>query len=316
MYYVEAFVSASNVSSPSSTISVTTQGTKPPPPGGSCNNTTSNITPPATYQHVIWFIFENKGYQATVGSGAAAEWAALNKQCGAESQAYGVEHPSLPNYIDLTSGANQGITGDCFPSSKCSTSATSIFSILAASGKTWKTFVEAMPSNCYPQDSGTLPSEYVVPNNPAPYYSNISSACNADDVPFGSVTSGNFITALNSNTLPNFTIIKPDHCDDMHSCSPQTGDAWLKSLMPTILASSEYKSGNTAIVLVMDESLVSSENNHVPLTFIAPSIKAGTVVSTHVNHYSVLRTTEAMLGITPYPGNANSAQDLRSAFNL
>ncbi len=310
-YYVEAFVSASNVSSPSSTISVTTLGSGPPPPNGPCINNAA----PATYDHVIWIVEENKGYQASVGSGAAAYWAKLNQQCGAESQAYGVEHPSLPNYIDLTSGASQGINNDG-PPAQDATNASSIFNILASSGKTWKTYAETMPSNCYLTDSGASPGQYVVHHNPAPYFLSIRSACQSNDVPFGTVSSGNFISDLNSGNLPNFTIIVPNRCDDMHSCSPQTGDAWLNSLVPTILNSSTYKTGKTAIVILMDESLVSSENNHVPLTFISPSVKAGTVVSTHVNHYAILRTTESMLGITPYPGNANSAPDLRSAFNL
>ena len=102
----------------------------------------------------------------------------------------------------------------------------------------------------------------------------------------------------------------------MHDGTVQQGDAWLALWMPIIQKSASYKAGNTAVFLMMDESVVSSEGNRVPFVVVAPSVKAGTVVTTTLNHYNILRTTEDLLGISPPLGGAASASDISSQFNL
>ena len=95
--------------------------------------------------------------------------------CGIASGYRAIAHPSLPNYIAMTSGDTQGISDDCSPSSGCSSAAPSIFSQV---GSNWKAYAEAMPSPCYRDSSG----DYSVRHNPATYYSQLST-CGANDVP-------------------------------------------------------------------------------------------------------------------------------------
>src|SRR5206468_2203706 len=82
-------------------------------------------------------------------------------------------------------------------------------------------------------DSGT----YAVKHNPEAYYTNIRAACGTDNVPMGTTSSGAFTSALSAGTLPKFSFVTPDLCNDMHDCSVQTGDAWLQSWVPQIVAS-------------------------------------------------------------------------------
>ena len=49
---------------------------------------------------------------------------------------------------------------------------------------------------------------------------------------------------------------------------------------------------------------------------VAPSVKPGTVVDTHFTHYSLLRTTEVLLGVPKYLGAARSAAGMRVPFGL
>jgi hypothetical protein len=49
---------------------------------------------------------------------------------------------------------------------------------------------------------------------------------------------------------------------------------------------------------------------------IAPSTPAGTTSASTFDHYSLLRTTEEMLGLTTYLGEAANAVSMRSAFGL
>jgi acid phosphatase len=59
----------------------------------------------------------------------------------------------------------------------------------------------------------------------------------------------------------------------------------------------------------------SSSSNHIATLVAARSIAPGTVSATHFDHYSMLRTTEEMLGLG-FVGNAATATSMRSAFGL
>jgi hypothetical protein len=49
---------------------------------------------------------------------------------------------------------------------------------------------------------------------------------------------------------------------------------------------------------------------------MAPSVRPGTVVTTPVSHFALLRTTEELLGLPAFLGGAASAASLRAAFNI
>src|SRR5439155_25989352 len=133
---------------------------------------------PATYDHVVWVVFENRAYGDIVGSASAPYFNLLAGKCGLATNFYAETHPSLPNYIAMTSGSTQGVTDDADPASH-PLSAPSIFSQLEPSG--WRSPQESMPSNCYRTSSG----DYAPKHNPAAYFTNVS--CGANDVPLTSL---------------------------------------------------------------------------------------------------------------------------------
>jgi hypothetical protein len=102
-------------------------------------------------------------------------------------------------------------------------------------------------------------------------------------------------------------------CNDMHDCGVAAGDAWLKTWVPKILASPAYQAGQLALFITWDEN-DGSAGNQVPTIVASPYTPAGTTSGTSFNHYSLLRTTEELLGTTNYLGNAASAASMRSAF--
>jgi hypothetical protein len=59
-----------------------------------------------------------------------------------------------------------------------------------------------------------------------------------------------------------------------------------------------------------------STGNLVSTIVIAPSVIAGTRSGTSFNHYSLLRTTEEMLGLPTTLGSASTASSMRAAFHL
>jgi phospholipase C len=262
--------------------------------------------PPATYAHVIWIWMENHSYGEIVGSSAAPYINALAQGCGLATDYAAVTHPSLPNYIAATSGGTQGITDDAAPASH-PLSAVSLFEQAAPAGS----YQESMPSNCLLTSSGT----YAVKHNPEAYFTGVRTACATDNLPMGTTSSGAFLAALNGDALPRFSFVTPNLCNDMHDCSVTTGDNWLKAWVPKILASPSYKAGNTVLVLTWDED-DNSAGNRIPLIVVSPYTVPGTRTAVAFTHYSLLRTTEQLLGITTFLGNAATAASMRSAFGL
>jgi phospholipase C len=305
-----------------------------PAPGASAalSSTCGSLsTHPATYKHVLWIWMENKSYSAIIGSSGSTAYTqspyvngTLVPGCGLATSYRNVSHPSLPNYIAATSGDTQGIKSDCSPSS-CAKSVASVFSQVKGAGKTWRSYQESMPSAC----SLSTTSLYAPKHNPAAYYLGIRSDCSRWDVPMGSTTSGNLLSDLKANTLPAFSFLTPNLCNDTHDCSIPTGDAWLKSWVPKIVASSAYQAGGTAVFIAWDEGSGGSagescatnagdQSCHVATLVISPYTPKATKSSTVFTHYSLLKTTEQMLGITSYLGHAadSATTSMRSAFHL
>jgi phosphatidylinositol-3-phosphatase len=247
-------------------------------------------TPPAHYDHVIWIVMENKAASAVRGTVAPAT-TSIAARCGATADYHAVTHPSLPNYIALTSGTTHGITDDAAPS-KHRIGGSSIFSLVAASHRRWATYAESMPIACARTSSG----RYAVRHNPATYYTTLARTCAANDVPMGTPTSGRLATALRTNTLPAFTLMIPNLCNDTHDCSVATGDRWLGRWLTAITSSPTYAAGRTAVFVTWDED-DDTRVNRVLLVVIAPSVRAGTVIRGRYNHLNLLRTTEDMLGL-------------------
>lgn len=240
---------------------------------------------------------ENKSYSKVMRSHHAPYIHALAADCGLATNYRAVAHPSLPNYIAMTSGSTQGVADDGDPSAH-RLSATSVFSQL---GTDWRSLEESMPSPCQRQDSGA----YAAHHNPAVYYTRLRRSCAARDVPLGNVP----------DLSARLTFITPNRCNDMHDCGIRGGDRWLATWMPRIFRSREYRSGRTAVFLTWDEDDGTS-GNHVLTLVISRRIRPGTRSGARFDHYSLLRTTEELLGVARRLGAASRAPDMRAAFGL
>jgi hypothetical protein len=253
------------------------------------------LTGSVHYDHVVWIMLENVGY-SVVGSPSAPYLNQLASRCGLATNYYAVSHPSLPNYIALTSGSTQAISDDGEPSSHPLNSP-SIFSQL---GSNWKALVESMPTSCDHVTSG----QYAARHNPAVYYTNIESSCASNDVPM----------SFPLNLSAGFTMIVPNICDDMHSCPVGIGDAWLRRIAPLIVQSAQYQSHSLVLFITFDEN-DSLASNQVPTLVIAPSTPRGERVDTRFTHYSLLRTTETLLHVGQLD-QAKTARSMITPFHL
>ncbi len=102
-------------------------------------------------------------------------------------------------------------------------------------------------------------------------------------------------------------------CGDTHDCSIATGDRWLQAWFQKLVASPAYQSGTTALFITWDED-DHSEQNHIATIIVSPITPAGVRSEITYDHYSLLRTTEALLGIDSHLGNAATAASMRGVF--
>ena len=260
---------------------------------------------PARYEHVLWIFMENKPFGKVIGQPKEAPYEnALAQSCGLARNYHGIGHPSLPNYIGATSGNTWGISDDVDPG-KHPLAAPTIYSQLDKAGLSWREYAEDKPAGC-PQTNAGL---YAVRHDPVTYYTRARTECARRDVPIGQLAAD-----LADNSLPSFAFVSPNLCNDTHNCSVATGDRWLSSWLGRILASRTFHKGTTAVFLAWDEG---GGDNQVPLIVIAPSVPRGASTSQASNHYSLLRTTEQLLGL-PLLGHARdpSTASLVEAFHL
>lgn len=250
---------------------------------------------------------ENASYGDVVGSSSAPYLNRLARECGLATNYHGVAHPSLPNYVAATSGDTWGIADDDPPSSH-PLARPSLFSQVAAAGLTWRSYEESMPSRCDLSSSGG----YAVKHNPAAYYTGLRGACAKWDVPLA----GHLLPDLRRNRLPAFAFVTPNLCHDMHDCPTSAGDAWLARWVPRILASPGYRAGGTVLFVTFDEG--GDDSNRVATVVVSPSTRPGTRSARRFDHYSLLKTTEQLLGIGTHLAHAgdHSTASMRSAFHL
>jgi len=187
---------------------------------------------------------------------------------------WAITHPSLPNYLAMTSGTTSGCRTDTCHTNNLKTD--NVFHQLATSGGSWAAYQQSMPSECIQHDSG----RYVIRHNPPPYYRNLMlSACRHHDVPYPSPL---------PSTLSDFTFVTPNACNDMHDCGVRTGDRWLRDHVPAFIAA------DAIVVITFDEG---SSSNRIMTAAVGPGITAGTRTHTKYTHYGLLAAIEMHFGL-------------------
>jgi phosphatidylinositol-3-phosphatase len=228
---------------------------------------------PATNPSTIFLIvMENRSYSQALESKYIQQLAA---QFGVATDYHGVSHPSLPNYLALTSGTTWGIADDGFhplPAGGLGTQLTN-------AGIDWRAYMEGMTNGCFHS-----PYPYALKHDPFAYY---GSACPPQVVPFSQ-----FATDMSGN-VPRFAWITPDLCHDGHDCSSAVADAWLSQTVPTILGSNAWQE-NGILVITWDEGEDSA--NSVLTLVIRPNQLVHSSARPY-DHYSLLATIEDQLGV-------------------
>jgi hypothetical protein len=227
-------------------------------------------------------------------------------------------HPSLPNYLWMEAGKSFGIRDDGPPSQHSQGTHAHLSHLLQNAGIPWRAYAESISGNICPltTEGGGL---YQPKHEPFVYFSDVtngqnphSSYCIQHVRPLGEL--GN---DLQRGAIGRYNFITPNICHDGHdSCGGNEVahiDGWLRSFLPQIFNSAQYKQGHVVVFLATDEA----QNGDGPIPFLAlgQRVKRGYRNEIRYTHSSLLRTLEEIFDLGPLLGNAARANDLRDLFN-
>ncbi len=258
---------------------------------GSAGATVPAVAPASVpvpdFTHVVVVVFENREATSIAGNPAAPAFNALARRYATLTRYDAVEHPSLPNYLALVSGSTQGISSDC---TDCIVDARSLADTLAAAGKTWKTYAEDLP---YAGFTGASAGRYAKKHDPFLYFRDVTgSRARRDRV----VPLTDLGRDLARRRLPDFSLVIPNLCNDMHDCSVATGDAWLATYVVPLVHSPGLRGG--VVFVVFDEGTSDTGGGgRIEAIAAGPTVRRGSRFTRATNHYGLLRTIEDAWGL-------------------
>ncbi len=256
--------------------------------------------------HVVLVVEENHSYSEVIGNSAMPYLNGLASQYGLATQYYADTHPSIGNYFMLTTG--QIVTNvDTFTGT---VSVDNIVRELLASGKSWKSYAESIPSPGY---TGGDQYPYAKHHNPFSYFSEVvNSSTQAQNL----VSGAQFDTDVSNNQLPNFAFVAPNLLDDAHDGTLAMADAWLQAHIDPLIKSSSFQQDGL-LIITFDESDTTDTahgGGQVATLIISPKARIGYKSTTLYQHESTLRLILNGLGVSVYPGAASTAPDMGEFF--
>ena len=255
--------------------------------------------------HVFIVTEENNDYASVIGSSSMPYLNSLAQQYGLATQYYANTHPSIGNYFML--GTGQIITNN--DSYSTIVTVDNVVRRLLAAGKTWKSYAEDIPNACYlGGDTGNYARKHNI-------FALLSDVVNDSSQRRNLVPFTRFATDLANGTLPDYSNIVPNLCNDAHDCSLATADAWLQTNIAPLLASATFQQDGL-LIITFDES--AGDNTHgggrVAWLVVSPKAKLGYQSTTLYQHQSTLRLSLEALGITLFPGAAVAAPTMSEFF--
>jgi acid phosphatase len=207
------------------------------------------------YDHVVVVVLENHSYQEIL-DGPAAWLNRLRTQGANITGAYGIQHPSQPNYYWLFSGSNQGILDDTPPPAPF-TSAPNLYTALAAAGRSFAGYLDGWTSGTSLYADTT---NYAVRHAPWLGFANVP--VEQVSLPFTAFPQ----SAAGFAALPTVSLVIPALNHDMHDydnsgnavnnptqsrSAIRHGNAWLRQNLAAY--ASWAASHNSLLIITTDE---------------------------------------------------------------
>ncbi len=239
------------------------------------------LTMPAFAGHnfnkVMVVVFENTDFSRAIEQ---PYFKSLAAEGALATNYHAPTHPSQGNYIAMVAGSLLGVTGDGI----YNLDARHLGDLLEDAKKTWKTYAEGYPGNCFlGATSGRYARKHV------PFLSFINIQQNPDRCSRIQDTKA-FMKDFNEGTLPDYSLYIPDLSNDGHDTGVAYGDRWLKANFDGLIHSEKWPK-DMLLIITFDEGSRLSDNRIYTL-FWGANVKSGTVSNLPYDHYSLLHTVE------------------------
>ncbi len=279
---------------------------------------TAASTPLPRFGHVFIVVLQDHGYNTVVGNPAMPYFNSLASQYVTLTNYYADSGMSLDNSLYLATGAGSSSVPYF---GKRLYLRDNIVRELHRAGMTWKSYAEGLPSVGFTKDKG-FHAPYVKRHNPFPYLADVwlSPSERQNLVPFTQ-----FPKDLANNALPDYSWIVPTgphnaHMEDCPEGKPNctdtdrlvTADHWLQTNIAPLIASNVFQKDGLLIIVFDDTE--GNKPGKVPAIIISPFAKRGYRCATPAGHETALRLLAEGLGLTHFPGAAQSAASLADCF--
>jgi acid phosphatase len=261
--------------------------------GGSNDAARTHSVKARHHARVAMIVLENRSYEQIIGNPDVPYLNALARRGTLATRYYAITHPSLPNYVALTSGRLGKIRTNCH---RCVAPSENLVRQLERAGVSWRAYYENLPAAAdAPFSKHSLYNRHY---NPFVYMERLSR-----NLPSGLANFGTLMRDLTAGKLPAFSIISPNVAHDGHDSKLADVDLYAARLVPRVLRALEP---GDVLYILWDEGQRSDRagldgpgGGHVPLIAVGPGAQAKRRIHIPLNHYSLLRTIQHHFGLVP-----------------
>lgn len=288
---------------------------------GALGNSGGSGNPLPAPDHVFLVVLENHSFSQVIGNPSMPYLNSLAAQNSLAANYFGNVHPSIGNYFMLTTGQIETVD-DAFAGV---VSDDNLVRAFAGAGKSWKAYMESIPSAGY---IGPDVPPYVKHHDPFAFFTDVAgsdglhaTAQAANIVPFAQLGAD-----MTANALPNFGFIAPNIVNDAHDCPGggsacpdslvlATADTWLKNNIDPLIHSPAF--ANSVLIITFDEGALTDLANvggQVATVLVGTHVKTGFRSTTMFQHQSTLRLILDLLKVGDRPGLSATATSMNEFF--
>ena len=283
---------------------------------GGVSHMSTPAPPVPAMDHVFLVVLENHGFGEVIGNPAMPYLNSLANSDGLATAYFADAHPSIPNYFMLTTG-NMETLDDAFTGT---INDDNVVRALAGAGKTWKAYIQSLPSTGY---TGPDVGPYLKHHNPFAYLNDVLSS---PPEMANMISFSQFPADLASGNLANFVYLLPDSQHDAHDCPGGTptcddntklaaADNWLRTNIDPLIKSPKF--GNSVLIITFDEAQqtdFTDGGGQVATVLVGPHVRPSFRSNTVFQHQSTLRLILDSLKVSDMPGASNGAQSMGGFF--
>jgi YVTN family beta-propeller protein len=277
------------------------------------------LTPPRPavprFDHVFLIYLENQDYHAIVGNKAEAPFInSLLPRSSLLADMFAEEHPSDGNYLAFAGGSTFGVPLDdpAEENSMYTINTRNIGDLIVEAHETWKAYLQSANGPC----DNTVHEYYWDDDLPFLYFKDIRENlgyCDEHVVPLRQYE----VDLKEASTTPNFAWIGADDCYDMEGCGISAGDSFVRQVATELFDSPAWRTQPSLLIITWDEDGQDGQHpaQRIPTIIVGSRfVRAGYISHQRYSHYSLLRTTEAALGLRTLTRNDLYASPVDDVF--